>query len=190
MDGFNHIISGMNNDCSPSQGYNSTGIESKGKTIDISRVDFNNMGGVGSSSKSRGNHNRQLLNMSTSALNNILMTYKNQLASPQATEEDRAILGPRVRMIEHELSTRGESVEKVIADVSSPQAQEKKLNTGTNVGTGALVFGIFGFMGAALMGSKRPFMWGFAGAGAGAVASFFLSQDKSFKLINPIQKAS
>lgn len=135
-------------------------------------------------------HSSQLEKMSESALNNILSTYRKEVASSGLSESDTATLKSRIRMIESELSGRGSSSfsASVVHDTSSMDAQEKKYQLGAGVGTSSLIFGVLGFMTSSLMGSKHPFMWGIASAGAGGTMAFFMSQDKSFKLINPVQE--
>lgn len=146
----------------------------------------------GNSSSVESNYNRQLENMSASAINNILSTYRKEIVSSGIPEEERETLKSRIRLIERELSSRGKSSfsASVMEDTSSVNAQEKKYQLGTGVGTSSLIFGIIGFMGSSLMGSKHPFMWGIAGAAGGGVMAFFMSQDKSFKLVNPIQETT
>jgi hypothetical protein len=148
---------------------------------------FNNASGENSGGNS---HSTQLEKMSESALNNILSTYRKEIVVSGLPEGERSALKSRIRMIESELSGRGSSnfSASIMEDTSSMDAQEKKYQLGSGVGTSSLIFGVLGFMTSSLMGSKHPFMWGIAGAGAGGTMAFFMSQDKSLKLINPIQE--
>lgn len=143
-----------------------------------------------SGERNGNNQSSQLEKMSVSALDNILSTYRKEIVASGLPEGERETLKSRIRMIESELSGRGKSnfSASVMQDTSSMDAQEKKYQLGAGVGTSSLIFGVLGFMTSSLMGSKHPFMWGVAGAGAGASMAFFMSQDKSFKLINPIQE--
>lgn len=198
MNSFDSIMGQMTGN---GDSYGESRARTKNRSTANDVVFFNSASGVEEKSPVRNNrsnnsgenYNRQLENMSASAMNNILSTYRKEIASSGLPEEERAVLKSRIRMIERELSGRGGSKSSfsasVMEDTSSMNAQEKKYQLGSSVGTSSLVFGILGFMGSALMGSKHPFMWGIAGAGAGGTMAFFMSQDKSFKLVNPIQEA-
>jgi hypothetical protein len=190
MNSFDNIIgqmTGSDNVCRKP-----TPKSSERNLVGLGAVSFSSASGEsrGNGRGGNNNHSTQLEKMSESALNNILSTYRKDIASSSLEESDKSTLKSRIRMIESELSGRGKSSfsASVMEDTSSMDAQEKKYQLGAGVGTSSLIFGVLGFMTSSLMGSKHPFMWGIAGAGAGGTMAFFMSQDKSLKLINPIQE--
>lgn len=165
---------------------------SRDVTIDISRVDLNKMRSASNNSGNKtpardSNYNRQLENMSTSALDNILTTYRSEISFPEIPDEEKSALKSRISMIEGELSRRGKNVGVSDTESVSPlKTHEKKNNISSGVAISSLALGVIAFIGSTLTGSKHPFKWGFAGAGLGAITAFFLSQDSKLKLINPI----
>ena len=139
---------------------------------------YNNANG----SNTNIDNSNQLEKMSVPALESILNTFKGHLKSAK-TEREQIVFQSRIDFVEKELKKRNGEIE----NIRTEKENQKISSIGSSVGTASLIFGIIGFMGSALMGSKRPFMWGFIGAGTGAAFTYFMSRDKNLKLIQPIQ---
>jgi hypothetical protein len=122
--------------------------------------------------------------MSEADLERGLEICKKKLAMAKSQME-REALSYRIEKIEKELvSRRGE---QIIADnVNSAQAQEKTKKFGDGIGSAALIFGVVGFMGGAVMGAKKPLLWAAGGAIAGGVGAYFMSSESASRIIQPL----
>lgn len=194
MSNFDNIIGGFMSGDNQSFEPRYNRAQNNNRIVKERKRVYNNAGGdddavsdaIGNSSGNNGQNNRQLENMSDAALNNLMTEYKKGLGFVKS-EEEKNTLQSRIDTIVSEFGKRRGSA-KVIGNVHSAEGQEKIKGISSSVGTASLIFGIIGFMGSSFMGSKHPFMWGFAGAGSGAVAVYFLSQDGQYKLVSPVQE--
>mgnify|MGYP001589565895 CR=1 FL=1 len=122
--------------------------------------------------------------MSDEALRNLDNTLQKQF---QGVRDNRSknIIQNQIYAVQAEVAKRQSIEEQKPVDVIPAKEQEKIKGIGINVGAGALIFGVLGFLVGATTKPKSAIIWGLAGATMGGLGAFFMSQeDSGVKVIN------
>lgn len=145
----------------------------------IRNVSFSNNGSGSASRPTRGQSPRPMDIMSDDALRNLDDTLQKKFQSARDSRTKNDIQN-QIYSVQAEVSKRQSFQDQKPVDAISSKEKEKIKGIGVNVGAGALIFGVLGFLvGATTTKPKLAIVWGLIGATMGGLGAFFMSQEKS-----------
>lgn len=192
MDNFGNIFQDMGSGSSPSDDSvfvldeipvrNNNNISGKRSRV---REGYGADGSYNSVGTDGASDNSHLENMSDSALNDLVVEYKNQISS-SSSNEGKNVLQSRINAIKSELNKRSGAGQE--NNSSSVSAQVKSSLSGASMTGWAAAGALSGFLGSMMVfNSSHPVRWGFIGAVAGAALSYSISNTgNSTKVIQPV----
>jgi hypothetical protein len=117
--------------------------------------------------------------MSDEALSSLDDTLQKKFQKARDLNSRNAIQS-QLYAIQAEAAKRQAVLDNKPVDVIPAKEKERVKGIGVNVGAGALIFGVLGFLvGATTTKPKSAMIWGLAGATMGGLAAFFMSQEDS-----------
>lgn len=115
-------------------------------------------------------------NMSTEDLERFLAKLKDRLTFGIGASQKRR-MQRKIDEIEKELlKRRANEKPPVVEDVKSEKTQAKIGAVGSNVGFGALIVGVLGYLVGSTMNGKKAIWWGLGGAVAGGLGAYSLTK--------------